>query len=238
MVHFTLALAGKTVGVTAFFESTKEYCREYLCEKKADFSVSVTLEDIQREKEFFGKNAQQSALEPIALHRKIATKMLEFNIFLLHGSAVAVDGECFVFIAPSGTGKSTHTSFWRQKFGERAVMINDDKPFLKISQKGVTACGSPWSGKHGLDTNISVPLKGICILYRGAENVIKRITSKDAANMLHHQCYAAETETGREKTVLLLEKLMESVPLWKMHCTKTADAAITAFQAMSANISD
>ena len=77
MVHFTLALAGKTVGVTAFFESTKEYCREYLCKEKADFSVSVTLEDIQREKEFFGKNLGE--ISP-RLHIVNAKEKIEMEI--------------------------------------------------------------------------------------------------------------------------------------------------------------
>lgn len=245
---FKIEIAGLVTQVQPLYESTKAYCGNYLTDRSAELQIAVLEDDLIYEQRMLDMEAKEEGmklrkftgpfLERAAIQRKIAERLLQEDTLLLHGSTVSVDGNAYLFTAACGTGKSTHTGLWREVFGNRAVMINDDKPFLKISQEGVTACGSPWSGKHGLDTNISVPLKGICILYRGAENVIKRITSKDAANMLHHQCYAAETETGREKTVLLLEKLMESVPLWKMHCTKTADAAITAFQAMSANISD
>ena len=51
-------------------------------------------------------------------------------------------------------------------------MINDDKPLLKIKDSGVRVYGTPWDGKHRLSTNISVPLKALCILNRGKENKI------------------------------------------------------------------
>ena len=53
-------------------------------------------------------------------------------------------------------------------------MVNDDKAFLALRPDGVWAYGSPWMGKHGIGTNISVPLKGICFLQRGTENRIQK----------------------------------------------------------------
>ena len=44
----------------------------------------------------------------------------------------------------SGTGKSTHARLWRETFGDRAVMVNDDKPLLRITKDGVIAYGTPW----------------------------------------------------------------------------------------------
>jgi hypothetical protein len=54
-------------------------------------------------------------------------------------------------------------------------MINDDKPFLQLRRDRVHVCGSPWNGKHGLDSNVSLPLNGICILSRGQENRIRKV---------------------------------------------------------------
>ena len=68
-----------------------------------------------------------------------------------------------LFTAKSGTGKSTHTRYWLEAFGNRAAIINDDKPFIRLDTPAPMICGAPWSGKHGLDTNLSVPLAGICI---------------------------------------------------------------------------
>ena len=78
-----------------------------------------------------------------------------------------MDGQAVLFTAKSGTGKSTHTKLWRDLFGERAVMVNDDKPLLRILKDGVLVCGTPWDGKHRLSTNCALPLKAICILERG-----------------------------------------------------------------------
>ena len=141
---------------------------------------------------------------------------------------MAVDGKAYLFTAPCGTGKSTHTRLWRELFGDRAAMVNDDKPFLQLTPNGVLAYGSPWSGKHGLDTNICVPLKEICILERGAENRICPITAEEAMPMLLRQSHCPEgADLSR-----LLEMLTRQVPLWHMQCTKDISAAEIAYHAM------
>lgn len=144
-----------------------------------EFSVQICPSDISFEKE---KSAHEDEiegipvrqfsdkyLETLAVYRKIARKLLEFDTLLFHGSVVAVDGTGYLFTAKSGTGKSTHTRLWRQLFGSRAVMANDDKPLLKITDNGVIAYGTPWNGKHRLGSNISIPLRAICILGRGRD---------------------------------------------------------------------
>ena len=151
---------------------------------------------------------------------------------MLHGSTVAVDGQAYLFTAPCGTGKSTHTRLWREVFGDRAVMVNDDKPFLRITFDGVLACGSPWTGKHGLGSNVSVPLKGICILSRGSENRIRLLAPEDAADFLRSQCFVPEDSEQAGRALELLDRLIRMVSLWQMECTKQPEAAITAHQAM------
>jgi serine kinase of HPr protein (carbohydrate metabolism regulator) len=57
-----------------------------------------------------------------------------YDTFLFHGSAIAVDGVGYLFTAKSGTGKSTHARLWRELLGARAVMVNDDKPLLRVTE--------------------------------------------------------------------------------------------------------
>ena len=149
----------------------------------------------------------------------------------LKAATVAVDGQAYLFTAACGTGKSTHTRLWREVFGERAVMVNDDKPFLKLTGDGVLAYGSPWTGKHGLGSNVCYPLKGICILKRGTENRIHRIGAEEARAMLRHQCFQPGEQP--DAAFPLVERLMELVPLWQMECTKERAAALTAWRAMT-----
>lgn len=243
MESFELKIAGLVAQVQPLFETTAAYCRNYLCDEKPDCFVAVTEADLAFEQYMLDVEAREEGmklrkftgpfLERAAIQRKIAEELLQRDTFLLHGSTVAVDGEAYLFTAACGTGKSTHTRLWREALGDRAVMLNDDKPFLQLTEDAVIAHGSPWSGKHGLDSNISVPLKGICILKRGPENRIRRIAVEEAASMLHHQSYVSADSAAQERVQRLVEELMRRVPLWEMDCTKDAEAARVAFEAMS-----
>ena len=244
MAEFRIEIAGKVAAVSSMFESTRDYCRCYLTEKAPDLSIAVTREDLGFEQNWLREEARQEGLRPrvfsepflerAAIQRKLAEYLFGHGILMLHGSAVAADGEGYLFTAKCGTGKSTHTRLWREVLGDRAVMVNDDKPFLKITDHGVGICGSPWSGKHGLDTNITVPLKGICILQRGKENRIRRLEPEEALPMLLQQSYQPLDPDKQPELRKLLETLAEKTALWRMECTKDPQAAVTAFAAMSA----
>ena len=57
--------------------------------------------------------------------------------FFLHASAVVYEDAAYLFSAPSGTGKSTHTALWRELF-PGSYILNDDKPVLQPGPEGVT----------------------------------------------------------------------------------------------------
>ena len=243
MADFRIRIAGKTAAVSSIFESTRDYCRAYLTEEEPDFSVAVTREDLEFEQESLRQEAIAEGirirtftdpfLDRAAIQRKVAEELMDSGVLLFHGSAVAVDGEGYLFPAGCGTGKSTHTRFWRQTFGDRALMVNDDKPFLRLSEQEVLVCGAPWSGKHGLDTNITVPLKGICILRRGPENRIWPIPPEEAMPMLEKQSCEPLAPERMETFRTLVEALGERVSLWEMECTKNPEAALVSYRAMS-----
>ena len=238
-----MEIAGTAVGVQPLFQSTKEYCRPYLTEKDPDFFVHVTREDLVFAQMLLDKEADEEGLkhrqfkepflERITIQRRVADYLLNHNTLMLHGSTVAVDGRAYLFTAPCGTGKSTHTRLWRELFGERAIMINDDMPFLQITSDGVLAYGSPWSGKHGLASNVCVPLKGICLLRRGNENVINPIDAQRLADTLYRQAHIPADGFLAQKAVSLVDALAERVSLWEMYCNIALDAAQVAYSAMS-----
>lgn len=241
MYSFTMLVVGLAVWVEPLFGSTREYCREYLTEQVPEYTIFVTREDLVREQDLLDLEAREEGLkrrkfaepflERAVIQRRIAERLVDRNTLLMHGSTVAVDGNAYLFTAACGTGKSTHTRLWREVFGNRAVMVNDDKPFLRLTDDRVLAYGSPWSGKHGLATNVCVPLRGICVLRRGSENRIRRVETSEVIGMLRHQCLIPE---GKERAVLeLVDRLAQRVPLWEMECTKEPEAARVAYAAMS-----
>ena len=238
-----MKIAGQVGSVTTCFESTIEYCRPYLTEDEPAFSVTVTPEEREFEQKASVEEALEEGIRPrkygdphlerAGIQRKYAEALFDRGILMVHGSAVALDGEGFLFTADCGTGKSTHTRLWREVFGSRAIMINDDKPFLTIREEGVLISGSPWSGKHGLDTNITVPLRGICILTRGKENRIRPMAPEEALTMLRKQSYRPLDAGKEDRFLQLTEILATTVPLWYLECTKDPEAAEISHSAMT-----
>lgn len=243
MAEFSIEIAGCGFAVHSLFESTREYCKRYLTEKTPQCQITVEPSMLLFEQETLRREAVEEGLrtrvfpdpflERASIQRSVAEHLFDRGVLMTHGSTVAVDGRAYLFTAKCGTGKSTHTRLWREVFGSRAVMINDDKPFLRLGETTVTACGSPWSGKHGLDTNISLPLAGICILERGQENHIEPCPADSAMPMLLHQSYCPLAEEKLPAFEALVKRLAENTPLWRMQCNRDPEAALTAYRAMS-----
>ena len=242
MEPFTMEIAGLAVGVQPLFQSTREYCRPYLTEKEAEFFVTVSPEDLVFQQSLLEQEAVEEGLkirkftdpflERATIQRRVADRLLSRDTLMLHGSTVAVDGKAYLFTGPCKTGKSTHTRLWREVFGERAVMVNDDMPFLQITDGGVMAYGSPWNGKHGLSTNICVPLQGICFLQRGQENEIHSVAPDRGISALQRQMHTPADAALLEKAIFLMERLADRIPLWELHCNMQPEAAQVSYRAM------
>ena len=234
--------AGKTIEVISVYPDVHEYCKDYISDENADFTVQTSQEDIDFEQQRSdseniceGKKPVKypaGYLEELAVYRKIAEKMIEFDTVLFHGSVIAVDGKGYLFTAKSGTGKSTHTKLWREVFGERAVMVNDDKPLLGISDNQVIAYGTPYNGKHHIGNNISVPLKGICILQRNKENIIKKVNKMAVYSMLIQQIYRPSDRDKLKRTLELVDKMSENIDIYVLGCNMDREAAIVAYNGM------
>ena len=240
----TYRFAERNIAVTSLHEEVHRLCAAYRAPDAApDFAIRITSADIDLERERSvredaaeGKPVRQfpdSYLETLAVYRQIAERMPGYDTFLLHGSCVAVDGKGYLFTAKSGTGKSTHTRLWREFLGDRAVMINDDKPLIRVGADGAAVVyGTPWDGKHRLSTNTTVPLRAVCILERAAENTIRPIPAGEAYPMLLQQTYRPMDAAALAKTLTLLDRLAGCVRFWHLSCNMDPEAARVAYEAM------
>ena len=243
MEQFKMQAAGRVVAVSALFSATREFCADYLCDGEPDFSVTITPQDIVFEQKKVDQENEMEGLPPhvfedhmlerTALQRKIAEKLFERDTLLFHGSVIAVGDEAFLFTAKSGTGKSTHVSYWRVVFGKDAKTINDDKPFLRVTPEGVRVYGSPWNGKHGLGCNTDAPLKAICVLERGDDNVIQRISAAEVVPMLLQQSNRPMQPKYLPQYMQLLDQISGKVAFYRLACNMSPQAAVVAYEAMS-----
>lgn len=205
----------------------------YNGEEAPQFKIEISAQDIQFEDQ--GEHGfPEYYSECLAVYRKLSNYILEnANGMLFHCSAIAVDGEAYLFSAPSGTGKSTHTALWRELLGEKAIMINDDKPIIRLIDGAFYVYGTPWDGKHRLSTNTRAKIKAVCLLKRGTENKIEKISAGEALVSAMSQTLLPETEELMEKFLALLEKLLASVDLYRLHCNVSLDAAKLSYTTMS-----
>ena len=152
-----------------------------------------------------------------------AKQLLRHRGFQLHSSAVLLEGRAYLFSAPSGTGKSTHTEKWCRLFG--AEYLNDDKPALRREAEGWIAYGTSWSGKHDLSMPRRAPLGGIAFLRRGEENAIRRLEPAEGVELLISQSLRYLTAEQMLLQLELLDRLLREVPVWLLTCRNDDEAA-------------
>ncbi len=230
-----LKIAGLVADIRRDNPILNRQCADYLTEEAPDFTVDFGEDYIEREieKEIRCDLSFPPAYsEYLAIYRYLCTRFIDYDGFLMHGSALAYDQNAYLFCAPSGTGKSTHAALWREVFGERVVMINDDKPLIRKIEGVFHACGTPWSGKHDLDRNLALPLKGVVLLFRGDHARIERAAPKDLLGQLFNQIYRPSDSEKYLRTIDLVGEMLESCPVYRLFCTPTPNAARTAFQAL------
>jgi hypothetical protein len=214
----------------------RSLCRDYIVPdgRKPDITVEVAEEELQREMAkapelFIGKGYG----EGICVYEKLSCELPRFDAFVMHSSVVAVDGNAYCFAAACGVGKTTHTGYWKELLGNRVTVINGDKPVYRFMDGILTAYGTPWCGKEGWNTNTNAPLKALCLLERGTEN---KVIPADGFEMLgeltKHFYLPGDGQVDMVRLTELLDRMLETVPLYRLVCTNDISAAETACSAL------
>ena len=140
----------------------------------------------------------------------------------VHAAVVSCEGKGYLFLGPSGTGKSTHAQLWLKHF-EGTELVNDDNPVVR---DGVVY-GSPWSGtKTPCFRNVSVPIGGIVMLSQAPYNKIRRLSGIEAyvdlaesVGSMPWDSRIAESQHQTENT------LVSTIPMWHLECLPDEEAA-------------
>ena len=215
------------------YPRTQRQSEAYLTDESTKSNIEIRLTDeyleaCHRE----NPHLDLEACEYIWLGSHFYEVLPEFDAFLLHSSAVVYENEGYLFSAPCGTGKSTHTQIWLKRF-EGAYILNDDKPAIRIKDGKFYVYGTPFSGKTDLNVNAGVPLKGICVLQRGETNHIEEIPPEEALFCILNQTVRPSEEGRMDKLLTLLDKLIEKVPVYRLSCNMELEAAEVSYSKMS-----
>lgn len=221
-------IAGLQVDVFAQGRTWKQL-QPYLTEENgpADMTVQCDSQSILERNPAFGN---LDSAEYMGTGSAFARGLLRFDGFQLHSSAVMLDGKAYLFSAPSGTGKSTHTEKWCRLFG--AQLLNDDKPVLRLQQGQWIAYGTPWSGKHDLSLPTGVPLGGIAFLRRAEENRITRLDAQEAVPLIISQSLRFLNTEQMTLQLTLIDQLLRQMPVWLLECRNDDQAAYLSYEHM------
>lgn len=218
---------------------TAKLCQNYLYSgaEEPEFTATVSQADIDAEKSQEGAEGfPDYYLESLALFRKLCDFALTFRQgIIFHSSAVAIDGKAYLFTAPSGTGKSTHARLWRETFGEKVVYINDDKPIIRYIDGGFYVYGTPWNGKHRLDTNARAKVAAICEIKQGKVNKIRRVSPAEMLMVVLNQTIRPSEADKMDNLLNILDKMLTTIPLYRLECDISEQAARISYNAMVEN---
>ena len=199
---------------------------------KADITVKVTKEQLdlcaieQRGDRFMPE------YEYVLTGSEFYFKLLEFDGMLLHSSAVVCDDVAYLFSADSGVGKSTHTSLWLKLLGDKAYILNDDKPAVRVVGSKVFAYGTPFSGKNDINVNARVPLGAICFIERAQENSIEKLTPLQSIPLILSQTQRKADKKTAEQILEVLDKILSKVSVYKLKCNMDLSAAELSYNTM------
>lgn len=161
-----------------------------------------------------------------ALMIMYALSTADKKTLLFHGAVVSHEGIGYMFIGPSGTGKSTHARLWRQ-FIPDVELVNDDNPVVRIAKDSdIMIYGSPWSGKTPCYRNVSYPLGGIVVLSQAPYNKLSRLSGVRAYAALMASISGKRWDRRIADGLHATEtELTANVPVWHLDCLPDKEAA-------------
>ncbi len=236
---FNIKIAGIPIRVRCRHQENCDFFHSYVTDEEAALELEAGDEDIEFTKAHLRKYDGESAerysdiyLENLSLMYVLSKKLLDFDVLMIHSSALCMDGNGYLFMAPSGTGKSTHARLWRETFGDRVWMINDDRPMVRLEDGKAVVYGTPWDGKHKLSRNASAPLKAVVWLTRAENNHVERLQQADAFPVLMAHTAWAKTGLQKIRTLQLVRALLETTAFYKLGCNTDPQAAWIAWEGM------
>ena len=235
---FYIRIAELNICIDNKYDYVFRLCGGYIVDAvdDPDLTVKVTDEEIEREMSIAETSVTPGYCEGICIYRVICRQLpLKFGAYLFHSAIIEYQGRGYAFSAKSGTGKSTHISLWRKRFGADVHVVNGDKPIMRFIDGKLYAYGTPWCGKEGWQSNTSVELKALCFIERSVDNRIRKIGPDEAVMLMFHQILTPDDLETVDALFPLLDKTLREIPCYLLGCNISEEAAEIAYNGMNNN---
>lgn len=138
----------------------------------------------------------------------ICFALLKEKRAVIHSSSIDIGGRVVLFVAPSGTGKSTQAELWRVERG--AKILNGDKNclFFDPADSSAVALGLPFCGTSGICSDFRLPVSAIVLLRQASENSARYLSGIAALSAIAKNCMGFGS---LPETMLLLSDVLADV---------------------------
>ena len=153
------------------------------------------------------------------------SKLLMRERLVLHAAYIEWNGKAVLFIAPSGTGKSTQAMLWNQY--EQAEIINGDRALVGRIGDRWYSYGYPCCGSSEICINRTLPLHAVVVLEQGKKDSIQTMTySQKVKNLVVGTEVFLFMQEEVERSINLAEKLASKIPIITLVCRPDRGAVI------------
>lgn len=151
----------------------------------------------------------------------------------IHSASLYYRERAWLFAAPSGTGKSTHTNLWNQYF--HTPVLNGDLNLISCDRETPMVHGIPWCGTSGISNTASQPLGGIILLKQSPANKCLKLSEDEKTLLvLQRSISPAWTEDMLDENLRIAAAVTDSCYVTRLFCSKEREAA----EYMKARIDD
>lgn len=205
-----------------YYPQEKQIRRSYMNKEKTSGTIYITGED--------PKSAP--SLEDFTYTICLAIRDLFFvfmqqqDYIAVHSSSIIYQDKAYIFSAPSGVGKTTHTNFWKTLYD--IEFLDGDVTALCKKKDTVYAFGLPWCGTSKLFQNKKVPLGGIFFLQQSCHNTMYPLNLFEAILRLSARCFTPTwTAELADKNIQIAENIASETICAVVSCLPDEEAAKT-----------
>lgn len=225
MYIFYVKVAEVLFEITANYIETRQFFKKFLVEEndkceKINIGKAEISEFLKQYASFDMKMAERAIVK-----YKMDRILVNYDAFPVHASALSYKGKAYLFTALSGVGKSTHAGLWKNSFGDDVIMINDDRPYIKIIGDKIYAYSHPQSGKHNIYTNTHSEITAISKIIRDSSNFIKPVSKGMFFPFMVQQTYTMDEIQITSKIISMVKTVLDHVDVFEIHCNTNMNAA-------------
>lgn len=149
--------------------------------------------------------------------------MQEHGMLAVHSSTFIYQEKAYVISASSGTGKSTHTNMWMERYG--VSILDGDVIALRPDNNQVLAYGLPWCGTSNQYQNLSVTLGAVIFIAQSCHNSITKLTPFEATLRLAARCFTPTwTKALTDRNITIAEQIIKQIPCAFLGCLPNTES--------------